>query len=145
MWTEGIASQVVGSGTSRATAGPGKLLSRGPITMTQPHSVCTEKCGEASPQHPTRGLGERSRRKFSRSHSGVWGRARILCIFDVRKKPSGTPFSVFLSIAGPGKTFPLSSPLDGPGWSDKFRWWKDNFRWWNARHRLQNAIPARSG
>ena len=42
-----------------------------------------------------------------------WGPPRrILCIFEVRKKPSGTPFSVFLSnggppnVTGPSKTFP---------------------------------------
>jgi len=39
-------------------------------------------------------------------------------LFEVRKKPFGTPFSVILerwwgapNIAGPGKTFPYSSPL----------------------------------
>jgi len=47
----------------------------------------------------------------------------ILCISEVRKKPSGTPFSVFLSDGrapkrhGPRKTFPHSPPLDGPGYS----------------------------
>ena len=55
------------------------------------------------------------------SPSGVRGRNPdrkwILCIFQVRKKPSGTPFSVFLSdgrspnVAGPGKTPPSPYPL----------------------------------
>jgi len=61
-----------------------------------------------SPHHPTRGLGER-RKLLQR------GRKWILCIFEVRKRPSGTPFSVFLShgAAGPVKTSPFPH-LDGP-------------------------------
>ena len=44
----------------------------------------------------------------------------ILCIFRIRKKPSGTPFLVFLSdvrspnVAGPQKTFPIPPALDRP-------------------------------
>jgi len=67
------------------------------------------------PSHSTRSMGS-----VISSPSGVRGsRKWILCIFQVRKKPSGTPFSVCLSdggppnIAGPGKTFPLSPVLTG--------------------------------
>jgi len=48
------------------------------------------------------------------------GRKLILCIFEVRKKPSGTPFSEILALAGPpnvtgqGKLPPSFPPLDGP-------------------------------
>ena len=42
--------------------------------------------------HPTRGLG---------SVVGSPRRKWILCIFEVRKKPPGTPFSVFLSDCAP--------------------------------------------
>ena len=43
------------------------------------------------PRHPTRGLAE-----CRKLPSGVSGRKWILCIFDVRKKSSGTPFiSIF--------------------------------------------------
>jgi len=45
----------------------------------------------------------------------------ILCIFEVRKKPPGTPFSDFFSatagppnVAGPAKIPPISPPLNGP-------------------------------
>jgi len=86
-----------------------------------------------SPHHPTRGLGS-----IVSSPGGVWGgtpspgRKWILCIFEVSKKPSGTPFSVFLSdggLGGPPKrhgaqeNFPPSPPpLDGPGDQDwKFK------------------------
>jgi len=50
------------------------------------------------PHHPTRGLGCR---KFHGSCGP--GRKWILCIFEVRKKPPGTPFSVFLSVGGAPK------------------------------------------
>ena len=70
-----------------------------------------------SSHHPTRGLGER--RKLPKRGSGRCpGRKWILCIFEVRQKPFGTPFSVFLSDGGAPKrrgareNFP---PLDGPG------------------------------
>ena len=115
------------SGPSRATPGPGKTLSRGPIP---PPPFCMswdrdaegierkEAWGEVSPHHPTSGLGQR--RKLPQ-----WGPGRnpglkwILC----RKKPSGTPFSAFLSDGGAPQTSrglgklsslpPLS--IDGPG------------------------------
>jgi len=66
-----------------------------------------ETWGGVSPHHPSRGLGS--------VVSSPSGQKWILCIFEVRKKPPGKPFSVFLSdgwapenVAGPGKTFPLS-------------------------------------
>jgi len=116
------------AGPSRATAGPGKPLLRGPITTTQPHSVglCAEiemlalrgrKRGEGSPLT----IRLWAWGSFGSSPSGVRGgapaRKWILCIFEVRKKPSETPFSVLWAmagppnVAGPGETPPL---LDGP-------------------------------
>ena len=85
-----------------------------------PHSVCLEiekpkvsrgrKSGERCPL--TIRLGVRG--SVASSPSGVRGRAKkwILCIFQDRKKPPGTSFSVFLSpaVAGPGET-PHFSPL----------------------------------
>jgi len=74
--------------------------------LSQPHSCAPRsRCpmlweggnlgrGVPSPSHhPTMGLGKR------KLPYGVRGRAPAenwLCIFQVRKKPSGTPFSVFL-------------------------------------------------
>jgi len=62
-----------------------------------------------SPHHPTRDLGERCKlpqRGMGQNPDRKW----ILCIFQVRNKPSTTPFSVFLSDGranqmsrGPGK------------------------------------------
>jgi len=91
--------------------------------LSQPHSVFAEM-GETwvgvSPHHPTRVWGS-----VVSSHSGVRGGAPSkmdLCIFEARKrlkKPSRTPFSVFLSdgrppnVAGPGKLSPCP-PIDGP-------------------------------
>jgi len=59
------------------------------------------------------------------SSSGVRAEPRpkwFLCVFDIRKKPSGIPFAVFLSDGvapktswGPRKVSPLSPPLNGPG------------------------------
>ena len=46
--------------------------------------------------HPTKGLGERCK-LAQRGPGQSSGRKWILCIFQVRKKPSGKPFSVFLS------------------------------------------------
>jgi len=70
--------------------------------------------GEAD--HPTIGSGDH--RKLPQRDSGRSpGRKWNLCIFEVRKKPSGTPFSVLLSDGGalqtsrgPGKLSP-HSPL----------------------------------
>ena len=59
--------------------------------------------GVPGPHHPTRGLGER-RKLFQRDLGWSSGRKWILCIFEVRKKPPGTPFSVFLSDGGAPKT-----------------------------------------
>jgi len=60
-----------------------------------------ETWGEISPHHLTMGLG-----KHRKLPHGARAEARLkidLCIFQVRKKPSGTRFSVFLSDAGPPK------------------------------------------
>jgi len=105
---------------------------RGPEThyrgaLSQPHSVCAEietlkggkggNVGRVSPHHPTRRLGE-YRKLPQRSPGRSPGRKWISCIFEVRKKPCGTPFSVFLSdggappnVAGPGKSSPFSTGL----------------------------------
>ena len=58
-----------------------------------------ETWGGVSPHHPTRGLDRLvERRKLPGGGPGwIPGRKWILCIFEVIKKPSGTPFSVFLS------------------------------------------------
>jgi len=79
-----------------------------------------ETWGGVSPRHPTRGLGER-RKLFQRGSGRSPGRKWILWIFEVSEKPSGTPFSVFLSDGGapktsrgPGKLSSLPPPLDGP-------------------------------
>jgi len=72
--------------------------------------------GGVSTHHPTRGLGERRKLPHRRP-----GQKWILCIFQVRKKPSGTPFTLFLSDGLAPKTsrglgkLPPFSPLDGPG------------------------------
>ena len=74
--------------------------------------------GRVSPDHPTRRLGEYRKLPKRGPPKMDW----ILCIFEVRKKLSGTPFSVFLSddralqtSRGPG-LFSLT-PLDGPEFS----------------------------
>jgi len=108
-------------GQSRATVGHGKTLSRSPISLiTTSFCMCRDRDAEdvereetwggVFPHHPTRGSGEHHKlhqRSLGQSPSRKW----ILRIFEVRKKPSGTPFSVFLSkgrapkVAGPWKTF----------------------------------------
>ena len=119
---------VLWSGPSRATAGPGKPFSQGPITISvhsESEAARGRKCGRGVPHHPTRGLGER-RKLFQLVPGQSADRKWILCIFEVRKKLSGPPFSVFFerwrgpqNVAGPRKTFPLS-PLDGPVCDDCF-------------------------
>ena len=84
--------------------------------LSQPHSVGAKierreggNIGRVSPNYPS----------AVSSPSGVPGRKWMLCIFDVIKKPHGTPFSVFLSgwrgpqtSWGPGTSpFPLSTGL----------------------------------
>ena len=71
------------------------------------------------------------------------GRKWILCIFQVRKKPSGTPFSVFLSDGGapktsrgPGKLSPL--PPSRRAWPTSTRL---NCRV-KSRRRCQNRIRS---
>jgi len=81
--------------------------------MSQSHSYAPREgktLAEVFPHHPTKGL--ESVVSFPRGYGAEPSQKMILCIFQVRKKPSGTPFSVFLSdgvaeAAGPGKTFPL--------------------------------------
>ena len=117
-------------GPSRATAGPGKPFWRCSITT----SVCSEietlkasaegvegekTWGGVSPHHPRRGLGER-RKVPQRAEPRPKMDFMHYNLFEVRKKPSGTPFSVFLSDGGAPKTTrgsgnPLFPPLDGPG------------------------------
>jgi len=69
--------------------------------------------GGVSPHHPTRSMG-------SVVSSPSPGRKWILCIYKVRKKPSGIPFSVFLSDGGAPKRrearenfAPSPPPFDG--------------------------------
>jgi len=104
------------------------ILSRLGGLITPPHSVYLEietpkasrreeTWGEVSPQHPTRGSGDRrklpqrGRPKMDFMHilgqkEAIWN--TIFSIFERRRGPP--------NVAGPGKTFPLSSPLDGPEW-----------------------------
>jgi len=90
--------------------------------LSQPHSVCAEietpreeTWGGLSPHNPTRGLGSVVRSPFGVRGTEP-GRKWISCIFEVRKKPPGTHFSVFLSDVGPSKRLgaretPLSTGL----------------------------------
>jgi len=120
----------LGAGPSRATTGPGKPLSRGPITT----SFCMRrdrdvegrkgrKCGEGYPLTIRLDVW----RSTVSSSSGIWGGAPAEngfyahLNFEVKKKPSGTPFSVFFSDDGAPKCrgarentpFPLSTGLLG--------------------------------
>jgi len=85
------------AGPSRTAAGPGKPLLRGPCRNLIPYAPPEIE----TPKLPQRGPGRTPRPK------------RVLCIFEVRKKPSGTLFSVFLnyggapSVAGPGNFLPF--------------------------------------
>jgi len=106
-------------------SGAGKALSWGPITVSVLRRDQGAKCAEReetwggmAPHHPTRGLGECCKLlQWGPGQSLGW--KWILCIFEARKKPSGTPFTVFLSddrasqmSRGSGKVPP--SPL--PSW-----------------------------
>jgi len=80
--------------------------------LSQPHCPCTQIESEAtwggvSSHHPTTGLED----CHKLPQQDPWwspGRKWILCIFRVRKKPSGTPLSVLLSDGGaPGKANPI--------------------------------------
>jgi len=107
------------SGPSRATAGPGKPLSRGPITTPfrapRSTSVREETRGGVSRPSPSNWSLE-ERRKLPQRGPGQC-RKWILCICEVRKKPSGSPFAVFLSDGGTPKrhrareNFPPFLPL----------------------------------
>jgi len=75
----------------------------GPISLSQPHSICAE----IETLKASRGEGCEEGCPLT-IRLGVWGsvvscRKWILCIFEVRKKPSGTHFSVFLSDGGAPK------------------------------------------
>ena len=61
--------------------------------------------GEVSPHHPTRGSEERHKPPLGEAVSGAEPRPKMdfMHILEVRKKPPGTPFSVFLSDGGPPK------------------------------------------
>ena len=76
--------------------------------------------GGVAPHYPTRGQGGVVSCPSGIRAGSSPGRKWILCIFEVRKLPSETPFSVFfelwrgpLNVAGPGKTFP-HYPSRGP-------------------------------
>ena len=104
--------------------GPGKHY-RGALSP-QPHSVYLEIETPKASRWRKRGLGER-RKLPQRGPGRSPGRKWILCIFQVRKKPPGALFSVFFerrrpppNVAGPGKTFPLYPPLDGPALTHSF-------------------------
>jgi len=112
------------TGPSRATAGLGKPLWRGPITtsfrMRPDRAVQREEtCVGLSPHHLTRGL--RERRKLPQRGSGGApaenGFYAYLSILRSEKKPPGTLFSIFEwwrgppNVAGPGKTPPLDGPV----------------------------------
>ena len=121
------------SGPLRATTGPGKPFSRGPIAISI-HARCWEQgvereetWGGVSPHHTTRGLGEH-RKLFqrgpgrSRAENGFYAYLRSV------RSHLEHPFQYFWAmagprkVAGPGKTF-LPSPLSSRracGW-----WW-----WW---------------
>jgi len=110
---------VADTGPSRATAGPGKPLSRGPITNSfhmrrdrDAEGRNRRKHGEECPLTIRLGVWR------STVSSPQWGPGRqkwILCILEFRKKPSGTPVSVFLSDAPKRRrareNFPLSTGL----------------------------------
>jgi len=116
------------SGPSRATAGLGKPLSRGPISLSQPHSVCAEietpkasremKRREGFPLTIRLGVWGGDVNSARGVRGGVSAENEFFCIFEIRNKPSETPFSVFLNddsplegppnVAGPGKLSRLS-------------------------------------
>jgi len=124
-------------------------LQRGPrnhsrMALSQPHAVCAEietmkasrgrKRGEGVHLPSNKESGER--RKLPKQGPGQNpGQKWILCIYDVRKKPSRTPFPVFLSDNGPPKrrvtreNFAISPPplLDGPGCESSLMW-RPSFR-----------------
>jgi len=129
---------VQAAGPSRATAGPGKTLTRGPI----PHSVCLEiETPKTSTASTGRKRGERCpltiplgvQGSVVSSPSGVRGWApaenRHYAYFRSKEAIWNTIFSIFERRRGPGKLSPLSPPLDGPG-----RQWPKNgltaqFQW----------------
>jgi len=103
--------------------------------LSQLHSVCAEietpkasrgrKHGEGCPLTIRMGVW----RSAVSSPGGVRGGAPAengFYAFEVRKKPSGTPFQYFWAmagppkVAGPGETFPL--PLPRRAWSDANIW-----------------------
>jgi len=76
-----------------------------------------------SPHRPTRRLGKR------RKLPAPAGRKWILCIFEVRKKPSGTLFKYFWAMAGPPNVAGTEKtsflpPLDGPDCPNSYKYLK---------------------
>jgi len=112
------------TGPSRATRGHGKTILAGPYHNPIPWALGSRRQKEGDIMM-RRGVPLRFRLgglwSVVSSPSGVWGSNRklILCIglLEVRKKPSGTPFSVFLSDGGARKrrgarkTYSLHPPL----------------------------------
>ena len=107
-------------GPSRATAGPGKTLSRGSITPLPPFCMSCDReaggvereetWGEVSPHHPTRGSGERRKlpqRGLKMDFMHILGQKEAIwnTIFSIFERRRGPP-----NVAGPGKTFPPFPP-----------------------------------
>jgi len=119
-------SELLWTGPSRATAGPGKTIA-GPYHP--PHSVCLEietpkassgtKRGERCPLTIQLGVRE-SVVSSPEGVRGAAGRKWILCIFMSKRSHLEHHFQYFWAtagppnVAGPGKTFPFP-PLNGPG------------------------------
>ena len=114
-------------GPSRATAGPGKTLSRGPITPPILYVLRSRRqrrreggiVGRSVPHHPTRSSGS-----ILSSSSGVRGVARpkmdFMHISGQKEATWNIIFSIFerrrgpQTSRGPGKLPPPFPPLDGP-------------------------------
>ena len=79
--------------------------------------------GEVSPHHPTRGSEERHKPPLGEAVSGAEPRPKMDFMHILGQKEAiwNTIFSIFerrrapQTSRGPGKFFPLSLPLDGPG------------------------------
>ena len=112
-------------GPSRATAGPGKTLSRGPITSPSKGPMLYvlrsrhrrhregETWGEVSPHHPTRGSGSVVSSPSGRAENGFYAyfrseRSHLEHHFQYFWVTAGPP-----KRRGPGKTSPLSPVSTG--------------------------------
>jgi len=115
-------------GPSRATAGPGKALSRGPITVSflcrDRYAKCAEReetWGGMSPHHPIRSLGER-RELLQRGRAEPRLKMDFMHIRGQKEAIWNTFFSIFERWRPPppkrrgtrGKFPPSPPPLDGP-------------------------------